>query len=330
MVEATQSPRLQRFLPHWAQSAHPIYRREMDKWERSRGVRPLRMGCAPLAVLIFVALGCMCGLIVDPTLEPVDRLVVGSWIVLGALFMGQGLVSLATGLTATALSATLISGELESETFSLLRVTGVPTNEIILAKYAASLRQLVIPVAAIIGARFLLLLGTLAAIDISTRAQGIERGLLGIVSDIPLELVSPFSVAAVLVPGLAWLGYFVFKPALSMMMFSSVGLFASSTARTRANGLITAILMRVALFVLRFISDQTLGIGGQFVIGAGSAINNVSSFFEALIVNRPALAVVLGGLTALVSLLVALLWRGAVTFLLVRGTVRRAYKLPYE
>jgi hypothetical protein len=302
----------------------------MDKWERSRGVRPLRMGCAPLAVLIFVALGCMCGLIVDPTLEPVDRLVVGSWIVLGALFMGQGLVSLATGLTATALSATLISGELESETFSLLRVTGVPTNEIILAKYAASLRQLVIPVAAIIGARFLLLLGTLAAIDISTRAQGIERGLLGIVSDIPLELVSPFSVAAVLVPGLAWLGYFVFKPALSMMMFSSVGLFASSTARTRANGLITAILMRVALFVLRFISDQTLGIGGQFVIGAGSAINNVSSFFEALIVNRPALAVVLGGLTALVSLLVALLWRGAVTFLLVRGTVRRAYKLPYE
>jgi hypothetical protein len=330
MVEATQSPRLQRFLPHWAQSAHPIYRREMDKWERSRGVRPLRMGCAPLAVLIFVALGCMCGLIVDPTLEPVDRLVVGSWIVLGALFMGQGLVSLATGLTATALSATLISGELESETFSLLRVTGVPTNEIILAKYAASLRQLVIPVAAIIGARFLLLLGTLAAIDISTRAQGIERGLLGIVSDIPLELVSPFSVAAVLVPGLAWLGYFVFKPALSMMMFSSVGLFASSTARTRANGLITAILMRVALFVLRFISDQTLGIGGQFVIGAGSAINNVSSFFEALIVNRPALAVVLGGLTALVSLLVALLWRGAATFLLVRGTVRRAYKLPYE
>lgn len=332
MAETEQSlPGWQRFVPHWARSTHPVYRREIERWQRTRRIQPYRTGCAPLALVAFVGLGFLCGLTtIEPDTAPVDRLLIWSWILLSALLVGQAFVMFATGLMSTALSATLISGELESETFGLLRVTGVPTSEIILAKYAAALRQLVAPLVVIVSTRVLFILGAAVVVDFTLRTQGLGGGLTGLLLEIPVEWISPLSVGTFAAASLAWLGYFVFKPILSLMLFSSVGLFASSTARTRVNGVITSILLRVALFVLRFIADQSVTVGGQFSIAYGINGSSPGTMVETLILNRPALAIAIGSLIALSGMIIPILWRAGLTFLLVRGTVRRAHKLPYE
>jgi hypothetical protein len=331
MAQATASPRPVRFPPRWARSTHPVYQRELDRWARSRGLRSLRVGSAPLAFLVFAAMGGLCGLTtLDPSATPAERLLMWALILLWSLLVGQVFVSFATGLIATALTATVISGEIESETFGLLRVTDVPTGEIVLAKYAATLRQLVAPLAVVVVARLLLIAGGLATLDLAVRLQGIDGGLLGLLANLPPELVSPLSVVLFGLSVAAWLAFFAFKPLLTILMFASVGLFASSITRTRINGVIAAVVLRVVLFVARFIADQALTIGGQLAIGTSLSLGNLGNTLGTLVVTQPALLVGLGGLLALGGLLVAIGWRGGVTLLLIRATVRRAHRLPYE
>jgi hypothetical protein len=88
--------------------------------------------------------------------------------------------------------------------------------------------------------------------------------------------------------------------------------------------------MRVVLFVVRFVADQSVAIGSQLSIGLSANAANLVTWLETMVLAQPALVVTLASLLALGSLLVAVAWRSAVTILLVRGTVRRAYKLPYE
>lgn len=331
MTEATQTQSALWPTPHWARESHPVYRREMERWGRTRGViRSLRRGCAPLAFLFFAGVGCLCGLtVLDDTLEPQQRVLVWGLIVLWALLVGQTFVSFATGLIATALPATVISGEIESETYSLLRVTGVPTNEIVLAKYAAALRQLIVPLAVIIGARLLLVIGGLSAADYALRLEGSTGGLFDLLGEIPLDIVGPFSILTILASGLGWLAYFFLKPVLNVMLYASVGLFGSSMARTRVNGVITAIGLRVLLWVLRVIAEQIFGVGGQLSIAYGISATNLDALLETLLATQPATIASLGGLFVLVGLLVAIVWRVLVTYALVRATVQRAQHLPY-
>jgi hypothetical protein len=331
MVEAPSSARNSRFFPHWARSTHPVYRREIDRWARSRGLRRLRVGSAPLAFLVFAGMGCLCGLTtLDASATPSERLLIWSLIILWSLFVGQLFVSFATNLISTALTATVISSEIESETYGLLRVTDVPTHEIVLAKYAATLRQLISPLVVIIVARLLLIAGGLVALDLGLRLQGTNGGLLGLLAEIPAELVSPLSVGLFILSVLGWLAFFALKPALTMLLFSSVGLFASSITRTRINAIIAAVVLRVVLYAARFITGQTLTIGGQLAIGSSLSVGNLGTTLDTLIVTQPALIIGLGGLLALGSLVLAIAWRSGVTLLLLRATVRRAHKLPYE
>jgi hypothetical protein len=120
------------------------------------------------------------------------------------------------------------------------------------------------------------------------------------------------------------------KPVISIALYASVGLFASSITRTRINGIITSAGLRLALVVLRAIADQILLIGSQVVLGFTLSLSDLGPWLETLLVARPATVVAAGGLLALGSLLVTILWRGGVAFMLVRATVRRAYRLPYE
>jgi len=92
-------------------------------------------------------------------------------------------------------------------------------------------------------------------------------GLVGALFAIPSELISPASVGAVALTALGWTLFFALKPVLSMMLYASVGLFASSITRTRINGIITSAGLRLALVVLRSIVSQVLLIGSQFLLG---------------------------------------------------------------
>jgi hypothetical protein len=332
MAQAISSRRFERLRPPWARPTHPVYQREIESWSRSRGLRRLRIGSAPLAFLIFLALGSLCGLTtIDSASSPQERLLIWSLIFLGSLLVGQAFISFATGLISTALTATVISSEIESETFSLLRVTGVPTNEIVLAKYAATLRQLVAPLAVIVAVRLVVVVGAVVTLDFAMRMQGIDGGLVGTILAIPPEFVSPTSIWAITLTTLGWMIFFtLLKPVISIALYASVGLFASSITRTRINGIITSAGLRLALVVLRAIADQILLIGSQVVLGFTLSLSDLGPWLETLLVARPATVVAAGGLLALGSLLVTILWRGGVAFMLVRATVRRAYRLPYE
>lgn len=293
-------------------------------------LRSLRVGSAPLAFVIFAAMGCLCGLTtLDASADPGERLLIWSLILLWSLLVGQAFVSLATGLIATALTATVISSEIEAETYGLLRVTDVPTREIVLAKYAATLRQLFVPLTVIIVARVLIVVGGAVALDLALRLQGVDGGLVGAIFAIPAELISAANLSLILLAILGWLAYFILKPTLTLPLFSSVGLFASSISRTRINAIIAAVVLRVVLYIARFIVTQALAIAGQVVIGTSLSFGNLTSMLDTLVVARPTVLAGLGGLVTLVALVIAVAWRNGVTLLLIRGTVRRAHKLPY-
>jgi len=331
MAQATSSQRFERLRPPWARSTHPVYQREIESWARSRGLRRLRIGSAPLAFLIFLALGGLCGLTtIDSASTPQERLLIWSLIFLASLLVGQAFISFATGLIATALTATVISSEIESETYGLLRATTVPTDEIVLAKYAATLRQLVAPLAVIVAVRIVVVVGAVVTADLAMRMQGIDGGLVGTLLAIPLEFISPISIWTIALTVLGWMIFFTLKPVLSITLYAAVGIFASSITRTRINGIITSAGLRLALVVLRAIADQILVISSQVILGFTLSLSDLGPWLETLLVARPASVVAVGGLVALGSLFVSILWRGGVAFVLVRATVRRAYKLPYE
>ena len=250
-------------LPGWARPTHPIYRRELGRWERARGWRLIRVGCVPIVFVIFMGMGCLISLIVVDvnTISGQERILTWILIFLWMLVVAQSFINLTAGLIATALSSTVVSSEIESETYGLLRVTDVPSHEIILAKYAAAFRQLRIPLGTVIGVRLLLIVAALPTIDFAIRSSGLSGGLLTVLTDIPAEFVSPASVVSLALTLLLWLTVFAFLPALSMAMHTAIGLYASSITRTRNGSIAAAAGLRVAMFIGRQIFSSSFGTG---------------------------------------------------------------------
>ena len=331
MAQDTQSRPLSRIVPHWARPTHPVYERELQSWQRTRGWRWLRAGCAPSVFVVFVLMGCACSLMTIGTAATTrEQLALLGLSGLWSLLVSQGFVVLVTGLIATALTAPVISGELESQTYGLLRVTGVPTDEIILAKYAAALRQLRAPLVIVIAARLLIVVAAIPLVDWLLRVDGTIGGLPGLLGQIPLEPVSPLSFITALLSVLAWLGYFLLLPVLTVMLHASIGLFASSLTRTRTNGFIAAAGLRVAFAILRGIIGQTFSVSGLTWISTLPSPTLSTFWLEQLVVTQPALLITLVGLLALGALLWNIGWRGGLTYILVRSAVNRAYRLPFE
>lgn len=334
MTQVTSSQRKTGLLPHWARSSHPVYNREMQHWARASRWRWLRIGCAPLALLVFLGIGSICALstVGFGTLATQETVLEWGFILLLTLGTAQAFILIVTSLIATALTATTISSEIESETYSLVRVTDIPAREIALAKYAAALYQLRIPLLIIMGVRLLVALGSVLLIELALRTPEISvGGIMGVLASLPLE-ISPITLSITLLLGSVMsLAYYLAMPLLLMMLHAAIGLYASAITRTRLNGIVTAAGLRVAFAVGIAVANQVFYVGLQIlVVSVPDVAEAFGLWLDTLITNRPATLFLYVLLVTGVSLLWNLVWRGGLTSLLVRASARRMQHLPYR
>lgn len=246
---------------------HPVYQRELAGWSYMGIWRRIRRGCLPLIAVLFAATtlccGGSCGLTVIPDAEfPQDWYIILIALLIG-LLAGEAILRAVTGLTATALGATVISAEIEAETYGLLRLTPISPRQIVLAKYAAVLNQVRTPVIMVLLVRLTLVVGTILVLAGALLIGAWLGNTLGI-PPVPLPtLATGMLLASYLIAGafalvavVLWIVFFVMQPALDVMLFAALGVFASSLARTRANGLLAAGALRLVLWMGSYIVGQ--------------------------------------------------------------------------
>lgn len=249
---------------------HPIVAHELGGWSYMKLWRALQRGCLPLMLLALLIPGGGCGLLMlfslaDSASAPGDWLLVPAAVLIGILAAGEIIRWLAS-LLLTAMTSTTLSAEVEAQTLALLRVSPLPATEIVLAKFGAAMRQFRLPALVSMAARAVFLLGmalvaALALLDLSGGALTAPRpaDLLNLrIPVVPsVTLINASAALGLLaVAGLSWLAYYVLGPALNLLFFGAVGMFASSLARTRATGLMSAVGVRIGVWMASYVGGQ--------------------------------------------------------------------------
>jgi hypothetical protein len=322
---------------------HPIVAHEMEGWSYLRIWRSLRKGCLPLiALLVLGSAGC-CGLLSLLSMTSADEwpIAVGSMFI--GIYIGGELVRWLVGLLATALTATVLSAEVEAQTVGLLRLTPIPMQEIVLAKYGAAVRQFKVPLIVVALTRFLFVTGLLltfvvavlvAVPDLTTTASTVPLSPDLSISDVVSLVVTallPYLVAGLLMllALLLWFLYFLFSPVLDVLLFGAVGLLASSWARTRANGLVVGAGLRIGLWSISYVSGQVVSTMFSFFAFPLMALSTLPLGFEEQLARiSPAILATAGALLANGWLVAVVLIRIAVILVLLFLSTNRASQIP--
>ncbi|GAB4475785.1 MAG: hypothetical protein Kow00124_17190 [Anaerolineae bacterium] len=317
---------------------HPMLKRELSGWSYLGLGHTLRRGCLPLILLVMTGSVACCGLssvgALQSATSPEDSLLAGFFILFGILIGGE-IIRFAAGLLATALSATTISAEVEGERLSLLRVTPLPTREIVLAKFGAVIRQLRLPMAAVTVARGVFLVGCAILIPLLISTTDPGTPLIPIAtSPMPAGEALTYALDAIfgLVIGVMWLIYYLAEPFLSTYLFGALGIFASSLSRTRTGGLFAAAGFRFAYAALVYVLSQMFSVVVTLVMTplmlATSAAPSLPRWLETLL-NNPAILTfsLLMGLLIWLGLVIA--WQVGSAALLLAWSIRRTDRLPY-
>jgi hypothetical protein len=325
---------------------HPIYRREQRGWSYIRAWRSLRRGCLPLiAVVAFGFMGC-CGLAFLPIIGSTpESWPIGLLAVIYALALSGELVKWVTGLAATGLTATMISAEVEAETYGLLRLTLIPSKEIVLAKYAAAMRELRQPIGAVIVLRIATILAGVVTILIfvTVGLSGLGPSPSGMPSSSPelIEIIPQETVLSLLASGAAaiivsigaaalWLIFFLVQPILDALLYASVGIFASTMSRTRSGGLFMAGGVRVGLWALSYVASQFIGVGISLLTVPMTGIPAVALWLADLQNMSPGTIIIIFAAITGVSIVVVAAVQVSVIMFMLQSAVRRAEALPFN
>jgi len=317
------------------QASHPLIQRELAGWNYLRPWRALRRGCLPVMLITVVTtVGC-CGLSIaaGASTSSEDMLLV-VFSTLAGLFIGAELINFASGLIATALTATTLSGDVEAGRLEMLRVTPLTAREIVLAKFGAVMRQLRLPLATVAVLRAIFLIAVVLMLFAAVGGEQVNAGSPG-----ASEPLAPSLALGLLVNGLfllatalLWLLYYLLQPFLRTALFAALGVFASAYSRTRAGGLFTAAGFRVGYFVVAYIASQAISLVFTLVLSPitllMSAAPMLPPWLETLL-NQPVLLIFAVILVMAVSLVLAVAWPVCVTLATLSWTIRRTQSLPY-
>jgi len=337
---------------------HPVYRREMAGWSYVRMWRGLRQGCLPLILIMVVVTSACCGLmtLVTVTQESVEPdwiyrllLTIGAG-VFGAFWIGEVVLQIA-GLIATVLTSTSVSAEMEADTFGLVRLTLVSPREIVLAKFGAAVRELRLPVIAVLVTRTLflvaipLLLIVAGIYGISTVAGApggssspsspggaVSSALLpaSMLALVPLLTTSALGLASLVIAGALGLFYYFIQPALDMMLFSAVGVAGSTLARTRASGLFAGFGLRVGLWAGACMINQIVSNGISIVLTPALVLPATNNAIGDMLANNPGMLIALYGFAMAAFVLILIIAQFVTTIALLRFAESRASRLPYN
>jgi len=335
---------------------HPIYRREKAGWSYVRLWRDLRRGCLPIILVILLLTAGCCGAmtLLSVAQDTADTdwfyrilLILGAAVV-GIFYAGE-LVLLIAGLIATVLTSTSISAEIEADTFGLVRLTLIPIREIVLAKFGAAIRELRTPVMVVVGTRAFLLcaipglvvmalfyavasLGSAPANGGATSPGGlgsllVPATMLGLVAGLQASFLALISL---LVAAALWLIYYFFQPILDMMLFSAVGVAASTLARTRASGLFAGFGLRVGLWAGACVLNQIMSSAISIFLTPMLMLSTANSAIADALANDPGILFAAYALAMGLFILMLMIVQFTATVVLLRLAESRAKSLPFN
>lgn len=244
-------------LPAWARPSHPIVRYERRHWQASavwRVAGSVLWGGS----LVFLLVPAACSILftVTSTFQTPAELVLG----IGGLFsvglvLITALLSGLNSLSASILGATLIARERESQTWTFLRLTTLPSHELALGKLMALFYTLARPVILITALRGLAVVSGLVTVALAYFVSGltpeqflqITAALVAEITTNPAELLPGLVFG--LLGALAGLVFWLVEPLWSVVYNGVLGLAASTVGRSRgaAIGLVFALHFGIGL-----------------------------------------------------------------------------------
>lgn len=236
-----------RLRPEWARVENPVYRLESGRRAASPVLRVLQQGCLPI-VLAAAGLAAVGVAVLSLPRQLMWNFGGAAGSGLSMLMFVLVLIQLIAGAAANILTvaqtAPLISGELELQSWGLLRTTALSLREIVFAKYAAALTHLR---GALLGLLTLRAASTVTAVLIGgysiyqswyfSPSQRVEMWTTGGMWVMP-------AIAALL--GVLW---YASQPVMQFLLNGALGLLVSTRFRSRGGSIAMALVARLALWV---------------------------------------------------------------------------------
>lgn len=301
-----------------------------------RSWRLLRKGCLPMMIGVSVLfVGCCSCSTLSATLEEPESWPMLIFAAYGGLFVSVEVVHWVMGLAATALTATSISAEVEAQTYRLLRVTPIPARQIALAKFGAAFWQLRVPLTFVMVIRGFLMVSVLVIaiifISIAEVWPDIGAFLLSAFQTEPASVViNVVAGAGVLGSVLLLVAFYLIQPALNVLLFAAVGLFASSVAKTRSTGLLGAAGLRIVLWMISYVFSQIITAIIQLMLLPIMLIPAGYTWLDKMMATQPGLLVLGGDVLYGLLMLITIAAQVGVTLLFLRFAGQRAKRLPYR
>lgn len=265
---AAHRPPLSQSLPAWARPSHPIVRYERRHWQAS-AVWRLAGGLVWGGSLVFLLLPAACAVLftLTSTFQNAADLVLGvgglftfGLIVISALL--SGLNSLSAGI----LGATLIARERESQTWSFLRLTTLPTHEIALGKLMALFYTLSRPVLIITGLRALALISGVLTLALTYAVSGLTADQLSFTVAAVLAELTPDPAQVIptlllaLAGVLAGLVFWFVEPVWGVVYSGVLGLAAGTLVRSRGAAIALMFALQLGLGLGLYAPAQQLSL----------------------------------------------------------------------
>jgi hypothetical protein len=330
--------------------SHPVYRRELTGWSYWGLWRRMRAGCIPAMAALMLASAACCGLSLlvtgEPELTSLPVIVIGAMV--GVFIAGEMIHGLAS-LLSTALTSTVIAAEIEAQTYDLVSLTMVTPHDFVLSKFGAAVHQLRLPIFTVIITRVFVTAGSLCFLTIYLIYE-VSRGVAGTAGGpspapftsppLPLPVLPSFAAESVTLTGVAvlliiivailWYVYFLFQPLLTVSQFSALGVLASAWAKSRTNGLLTAIGFRFLYWLGSYILTQIIQYFITFATFPLFILPGFDQFIEQLATVRPSILVIGGAGTVIISTVLGVSFQ----LLIIAGSLhlaaRRAARLPHN
>jgi hypothetical protein len=275
--------------PAWARPTHPVFRRELGRWQRSRAWRLLR--ASPWVAPLVLALGLLLAAGAGALSADTQALPSATALVAGATFVGvaatlSGLLNWLLGLMASLFGAVLIARERENQNWPFLRVTTLTSFEILGGKLAALLHMLAGPAHTIAAIRLAALLGGAGAVVFAAANAGFTLAELVDLADSLVAqalLPGPALLVTASVGGLdilIWLIYWLIEPYFNAVYNSLIGLAASTLASTRGRAIALVFVGHLVLSLAIYAPAQQIAyalFALGFRVGGGPGANVLTS-----------------------------------------------------
>ncbi len=256
-------PRRRLIRPRWARAQHPVYRLEAESRRGNRGLVALRLGCAPV-IFAVTTLALLPGLVtLLVSVVDGDEYGVSSSLALTLipLIMIQLVAGAIVNVLTVAQTAPMISGEIELQSWRLLRTTTMPLREIIFAKFAAAATHLRAPLVGLM---------ILRAISLGTAYLLFAYLIRDIFYYMSAQEWVDFWARAAWLPPLLSAGmvtlFYISQPVLQFVLNGSIGLLASSLSQTRARAVVLGLVGRLIGWVASAMFNFTAIYGLGFLI----------------------------------------------------------------